>query len=80
MSCIIEFSESGTQFEFCTRDHKQKIFISMLMRYSKMDIPHLACILDVPADKLQNVHHGKGFLVGKPAEELTQLFLVCFGE
>ena len=80
MGCIIEFSGSETRFEFCTRNHKQKIFISILMRYSKMDIPHLACVLDVPADKLQDVHLGRDFLVGKPAEELTQLFLVYFGE
>ena len=80
MGCIVEFSESKTRFEFFTRDHKQKIFISILLKYSKMDIPHLAFIIDVPSKKLNDVYHGRDFLSGKPAEELTQLFLVWSGE
>jgi len=80
MGCIVEFSDPTNRFEFCTRDHKQKVFIDVLLRYSKMDIPHLAYILDTPVTKLRDVYYGKTFLAGKPAEELTQLFLVYFGE
>lgn len=80
MRCTVKFSNSDTQFEFCTRDHKQKTFIDVLLKYSQMDLPHLAWILDTPESTLQDVYHGKRFLVGKPAEELTQLFLAYFGE
>ena len=80
MRCIVKFSDSETQFEFCTRDHKQKTFIDVLLRYSQMDLPHLATILDTPVSVLRDVYQGKSFLTGKPAEELTQLFLVYFGE
>jgi len=51
-----------------------------LLRYSKMDLPHLALILDTTANELRDVYYGRGFLVGKQAEELTLLFLVYFGE
>lgn len=80
MSCIIEFSEPKSRFEFRTRDHKQKLFIDVLLRYSQMDLPHLASILDTTANELRDVYCGKIFLVGKPAEVLTQLFPVHFGE
>ena len=80
MGCTVEFSDSDTRFEFCTRDHKQKTFIDVLLRYIKMDLPHLASILDTPVTKLRDVYYGKTFIAGKPAEELTQLFLVHFGE
>lgn len=80
MGCIVEFTESMTRFQFHTKDQKQKIFIDALLKYSNMDIPHLACILDVPANKLHDVYRGWSFLVGKQAEELTRLFLVFFSD
>lgn len=62
MGCIVEFSDSNIRFEFCTRDHKQKTFIDVLLKYNQMDLPHLASILDIPVTTLRDVYYGKTFL------------------
>ena len=80
MGCIVEFTESLMQIEFCSNGNKQKILIDILTRYSEMDAQKLADVLGVSAKKLKNICNGKGFLVGEPADSLAQVFLIFFGQ
>lgn len=80
MGCIVEFTESLMQIEFCSNGNKQKILIDILTRYSEMDTSKLADVLGVSEKKLHNICHGKEFLVGEPADSLAQLFLMFFGQ
>lgn len=80
MGCIVEFTESLMQIEFCSNGNKQKILIDILTRYSEMDTNKLATVLGVSAKKLKNICNGEEFLVGEPADSLAQLFLIFFGQ
>lgn len=80
MGCIVEFTESLVQVEFCSQGNKQRILIDVLTRYSDMDIDELASVLGVSAKKLRKISEGKSFLVGEPADSLAQLFLLFFGQ
>lgn len=79
MGCIIEFSESQLQIEFCTEGNKQKILIDVLLKYSEMDINQLAISLGVSESKIQNIYDDKDFLVDQQADSLAQIFLRFFG-
>ena len=80
MGCIVEFTESHKQIEFCSHGGKQKILIDILTQYSEMDTKQLADVLGVSTRKLKNICNGKGFLVGEPADSLAQIFLIFFGQ
>ncbi|MCW8443147.1 hypothetical protein OQJ05_03645 [Fluoribacter gormanii] len=77
MVCIVEFDNSY-RFDFAKNKCKQKIWIKILLKFSKTDIDHLAHILDLPAEKLNRVYQGIDYLDKEPAERLGQLFLVTF--
>lgn len=80
MGCILEFTESLIQIEFCSKGNKQKILVDILTKYSEMDINKLAVVLGVPVKKLKNICKGKDCLTGEPADSLAQLFLIFFGQ
>ncbi|HHF0526632.1 TPA: hypothetical protein ACTUT5_002872 [Legionella anisa] len=78
MGCIVEFND-GFQFDFVQNKCKQKLWVDVLLCFSKANIEHLAYILDLPAETINQVHQGKQYLEQEPAERLGQLFLVTFG-
>ena len=80
MSCTLEFSESSVRIDFCNKGNKQKILIDVLTKYGDMDINRLASGLEVSVERLHNICIGYGFLVGKQADTLAQLFLMFFGK
>ena len=47
MGCILEFND-GFRFDFAQNKCKQKLWIDILLRFSKSNIEHLAHIIDVP--------------------------------
>lgn len=77
MGCIVEFND-GFRFDFAQNKCKQKLWIDVLLRFSKSNIEHLAHILDVPVKTLSQVHQGKSYLEDEAAKCLGQLFLVTF--
>lgn len=79
MGCIIEFTESLLQIEFCSKGNKQKILIDVLLKYGEMNISELALAIDVSTKKLRDICNGRGSLVGEQADSLAQLFLIFFG-
>ncbi|HDO7841038.1 TPA: hypothetical protein P5J72_000435 [Legionella pneumophila] len=78
MGCIIEFND-GFQFDFVQNKCKQKLWIDVLLRFSKANIEHLAHILDLPIETVIQVHQGNLYLDEESAKRLGQLFLVTFG-
>ena len=80
MSCTLEFPETSVKIDFCSKGNKQRILIDMLTKYSDIDINRLASVLEVPVDRLHKICAGYGFLVGKQADTLAQLFLMFFGK
>lgn len=80
MGCLVEFTQSRMQIEFCSKGDKQKILIDLLTQYSDFDIKKLATILRVPTRTLKKICDGKGCLVGEPADSLAQMFLIFFGQ
>ena len=80
MGCTIEFNESSIRFDFSNNKQKQKIFVDVLLRYSKLDLPGLAAVLNVSIDTLHDVHRGVRFLEGEAAENLARLFLIFVSE
>ena len=78
MGCIIEFND-GFRFDFVKNKGNQKIWIEILLRFSKSNMNHLAYILDVPTETIIQVHQGNFYLDQESAERLGQLFLVAFG-
>lgn len=79
MTCIIEFSPQ-VRFEFCKNKHKQKLLVDALLQYSCWEISHLATAMHVSVKKLENVRLKKEFLNDNQANDLSQLFLLFFGE
>lgn len=80
MGCIVEFSKPLVRFNFCSKKHKQKIWIDALLRYGTLDMQGLASALNSPVIKLREVYHGKQFFDVSEAERLAQLFLILFGD
>ena len=80
MSCALEFPESSVKIEFCSEGNTQKILIDVLTKYGDMDINRLASVLDVPVKRLYKILDGYSFLVGEPADSLSQLFLMFLGK
>src|SRR5438876_467914 len=79
MGCIVEFNHV-VKFNFGKNTSKQKFLIDALLKYSNLDMPSLAQLLDVPTETLRQVHYGHQILDEQPATELAQYFLLCFVE
>ncbi|WP_133139294.1 hypothetical protein [Legionella genomosp. 1] len=79
MVCIVEFND-GLRFNFAQNKCKQKVWIEILLRFSKADMNHLANLLELPVEKLIEIHRGKQFLEKEQADILGKLFLVTFGD
>ncbi|AOU64446.1 hypothetical protein [Legionella pneumophila] len=77
MGCIVEFND-GFLFDFVQNKCKQKLWIDVLLRFSKANIEHLAYILDLPVKTLIQVHQGNSYLDDEAAKRLGHLFLVTF--
>lgn len=77
MGCILEFND-GFRFDFTQNKPKQKLWIDILLRFSKSNIEHLAYVLDLPVETLVHVHKGSLYLGEEDASRLGQLFLVMF--
>ena len=80
MGCIVEFSKPQFRFDFCSKKHKQKMWIDALLRYGTLDMHGLASVLNSPVAKLREVYQGKQFFDVAEAEELAKLFLILFGD
>ncbi len=80
MGCVIEFSNPVIRFNFMQNKLKQKTLIDALLRYSHLQIPRIASIIEVPFEKLNNVHNGLDFLEKEFAENLGELFLLMFSD
>ncbi len=80
MSCALEFSESLVKVDFCSKGNKQKILIDVLTKYGEMNIKKLASALGVSVSRLKDICEGDGFLIGEPADNLAQLFLIFLGK
>lgn len=77
MGCIVEFND-GFRFNFAQNKCKQKLWIEVLLRFSKSNIEHLAYVLDLPVETLVHVYKGNLYLAEEDASRLGQLFLVMF--
>ena len=80
MKCRIQCIQPPIEFEFCPKNHKQKILVDALLKYGNLDIAGLATILEVAPEILSAVHMGYSFLVGEQLDVLIQLFLVFFSD
>lgn len=79
MGCTVELSQE-IHFNFGKNTYKQKLLIDALLRYSNVDLPWLAQLLDVPVHTLRQVHRGLQVLDAQPSTELARFFLLFFGE
>ncbi|KTD17463.1 hypothetical protein Ljor_1769 [Legionella jordanis] len=77
MGCIVEFND-GFRFDFAQNKCKQKLWIDVLLRFSKANIEHLAYILDLSVETLTQVYLGNHYLEDEAAKRLGHLFLVTF--
>lgn len=77
MGCIVEFND-GFRFNLAQNKCKQKLWIEVLLRFSKSNIEHLAYVLDLPVETLVHVYKGTLYLEEEDASRLGQLFLVMF--
>ena len=80
MSCALEFPESSVKIDFCSKGNKQRILIDVLTKHGGMDMRELASVLDVSVKRLHDICEGSGFLTGKQADSLAQLFLIFLGK
>lgn len=80
MSCTIEFNEPKVRFDFAKNKYKQKIWIEVLLKFTKADIKKLADLLELPLNRLVEVHQGKAFFTSDSADRLAQLFLIVFSD
>lgn len=79
MGCTVELANALIRFEFCCEGKKQKILVDILLKYSDMDINELAFALDVSVSKILDICNESSFLMGKQADDLSQLFIIFFG-
>ena len=80
MGCIIEFTESLMKFEFSCSENRQSILMDMLIRYGDQDVSYLSLFLGIPEDEIREVAAGQRFLAGEQAHDLSQMFLMFFGQ
>ena len=80
MGCIVEFTESRKQIEFCSHGDKQKILIDALLNYSSLNLTDLALILNIPEHIVKNIHDGISLFEEEQANNLTVVFLTYFCE
>lgn len=78
MGCNVKFND-GIGFDFPQNQSKQKIWLEILLGFSKANTEHLAYILDLPIETIMQVHQGKVYLEQEEAKRLRELFLVTFG-
>ncbi|MBA2649605.1 MAG: hypothetical protein H0U75_08460 [Legionella sp.] len=79
MGCIVEF-DKGLRFDFVQNKYKQKLWIDILLKFSKADIEHLAYILKLPKRILVQVYQENYYLDKESAELLGQLLLVALSD
>lgn len=80
MKLILENNEASISHLFQCKNHKQKMLIDALLRYSNLNEYSLASMLEVPISILQDSWRGKCFLDPKTALTLAGLFLICFSD
>lgn len=80
MKLILENNEASISQLFQCKNHKQKMLIDALLRYSSLTMYNLAGMLEVPVTILQDSWRGEGFLEPKTALTLAGLFLICFSD
>ena len=64
MKCRIQCIQPPIEFEFCPKNHKQKILVDALLKYGNLDIAGLATILEVAPEILSGVFLFGGRTVG----------------
>lgn len=79
MACIIEFDD-GLRFDFVKNQFKQKIWIEALLKFSQININHLADILNLTVKDLMKIYRGEEYFSKEQAEDLGKLFLVMFSD
>ncbi|MBA2711549.1 MAG: hypothetical protein H0U57_13285 [Tatlockia sp.] len=80
MSCIVEFSEPKIRFDFTKNQYKQKIWIEALLKFTQVDINKIATLLELPINRLVEVHQGRAFFTSDSVDRLAKLFLVAFSD
>lgn len=78
MECIVEFND--VRFNFAQNKLKQKTWIEALLRFTNLDINHLAELLELPVDMLIKVQRGDVYFSQESAERLGRLFLLAFSD
>lgn len=79
MVCVVELNKE-IRFNFAQNKLKQKIWIDMLLDYTKLDINRLAEIIDVSPGFLEKVALKKDYLNQESANRLATLFLLTFSD
>ena len=79
MVCVVELNKE-IRFNFAQNNLKQKIWICMILDYTKIDINHLAAIIEVCPVFLEKVSLGKDYLDPDWADHLAELFLITFSD
>lgn len=80
MNYILENNEPVLQVEFKCAKNKQRLWIDTLLKYSNIDIPNMAGMLNVSPELLHDVYAGKSFLDNDKSGELGQLVLFLFSD
>lgn len=80
MQTISEHNNPSISFLFECKNHKQKMLIDALLRYSKITLYNLATMLEIPEEELQESWRGERFLTPENALTLAGLFLICFSD
>lgn len=80
MDSVAMNQEPVFSFEFRCRPHQQKYLIDALLRYNRITLNDLACLLDIPLLSLKAASQGKGYLNHQQAIVLAQYFLISFSD
>lgn len=74
MQCVIDFG--NLKFNFMQNKYNQRILLEILVCYAMLDLSQISKILNLPIQKLIDVHQGLDFLERYSALNLGQLFLL----
>lgn len=64
---------------FVIRPTKQKVLITILQKYTRLQLSSLAELLNVSIMKINAVFQGKDYFEECEAKELVKLFCICCG-
>ena len=78
MDSGVGLEERYIQYDFLLSDHKQKIWLDALLKYSGLCVTTIASVLDVPTHVLKSVHEGSLFFRDEDANNLAAIFLMYF--